>query len=434
MARLTTNLQTSMCPPFVAYETTAFNDFLYNFASKRHDELPRTHQLRRRRSMRIHCCRQFYRCGAMAGLLTSFSSVALLCYVLVQTLFVSSTMQDAAHSSAAVLTPLVPGVNVPWTHLVYIFLGYATATIVHEFGHGFAMATVGAHIESVGWFVMCGLPGAYVSCDSNTIRSLKPHRALRVYFAGVWHNVLLVVVICMSLHAWRLTPILPSLFYQGGDGINIVAIDNRDPKLQEWFDGGVSVGARIVAINDLPTSSLSRYENVLNGIMKETENKTATTTTMTTTTTTTVDGGVGSGSGSGSGIYPTIDVRFARLTNTLPWRQGPEALYHTVHVVESRPGLLLSGPCSLMMSFCLHVPTRVSLLLSYSASISGGLAFINSLPVFWLDGDDALGAWLQLLLPKHSEPNILRVKQIILTVGTFLLLSVVMLSFFSILS
>jgi hypothetical protein len=87
-----------------------------------------------------------------------------------------------------------------------------------------------------------------------------------------------------------------------------------------------------------------------------------------------------------------------------------------------------------MMSFCLHVPTRVSLLLSYSASISGGLAFINSLPVFWLDGDDALGAWLQLLLPKHSEPNILRVKQIILTVGTFLLLSVVMLSFFSILS
>ena len=368
----------------------------------------------------------------MVGLFTSFSSVGLLCYVLVHTLFVSSTIQDAAHSSAAVLTPLVPGVNVPGTHLVYIFLGYATATIVHEFGHGFAMATVGAHIESVGWFVMCGLPGAYVSCDSNTIRSLKPHRALRVYFAGVWHNVLLVVVIFISLHAWRLTPVLPSLFYQGGDGINIVAIDNRDPKLQEWFDGGVSVGARIVAINDLPTSSLSQYENVLIGIINETENKTATTAAAVAAMAATVNDGIGIGSG--SGIHPTIDVRFARLTNTLPWRQGPEALYHTVHVVESRPGLLLSGPCSLMTSFCLHVPTRVSLLLSYSASISGGLAFINSLPVFWLDGDDALGAWLQLLLPKRSEPNTLRLKQIILTVGTFLLLSVVMLSFFSILS
>jgi Zn-dependent protease len=412
-------MEISFCPPFIAYETTKFNNFLYNFAAKRRDELPTTHILRQQRASRILCCRQFYRCGAMMGLITSFTSTAFILYTLSRSIFTVSSLNDASYSSAAVLTPLVPGVNVPWPHMFYIFVGYAISTITHEFGHGLAMATVGVHIESVGWFIMCGLPGAYVSCDVNTIRSLKPHRALRVYFAGVWHNVLLVFAIFASLYVWQLTPVIPSLFYESGDGMSIVSINNH-PDTKEWRVAGVSVGTRIISINDLPTSSLTEYENVLIAIMKNTKNRTLLRQDNT-------------DRGGQEDQHFNINVRFAQLAKPLHWKEGPESLYHNVHVVSSRPGFFLSRPCSLMMRFCLGIPTGISLLLSYTASISGGLALINSLPVFWLDGDDALGTWLQLLLPKRPASKIFCLKKIILSVGTLQLLLVVMLSFFSIL-
>ena len=412
-------VETSLCPPFVAYESAYFNNFLYYVASsKRRDELPTTISSRRIRSSRVRCCRQFYRCGSFVGLLTSVASTSLLLFILFQSIItILPTDDSVATSSTSVLTPLVPGVNVPYIHMVYIFIGYAVSTVVHEFGHALAMATVGAHIERMGWFLMCGLPGAYVSCDANTVNALKPHRALRIYFAGVWHNVLLLLCTVATVYAWRWTPIVPSLFYRSGDGVHVVSINSDSTATQLWVQAGVSVGSRIVSVNDLPTSSLEEYENVLVNILKRSEENMKT-------------NNFNQNRTHRNSHRDAIDVRFAASWRTMPWRHGPEALYHDVKVVDARPGILLVGVCDAVMPVaCFKIPQIVLLVVSYIASISAGLAFINSLPVFWLDGDDALGAWLQLLLPSRSSNVLLRIKNIILTLGTSLLFGVLFLAF-----
>ena len=410
--------ETSICPPYIAFETTYFNTFLYNFAaSKRRDELPTTIKSRRRKSLKINLCRQFYRCGALVGLLTSISSTGLLLYIIFNSIKSAtsttsiSNKESPQQSSTSILTPLVPGVNVPYIHIIYIFFGYTVSTIVHECGHALAMATVGAHIDSVGWFIMAGLPGAYVGCDSNTVQVLKPHRALRVYFAGVWHNVLLVLVTIATVYVWRWTPIIPSLFYQSSDGVNIVSIQPNSLGANLWIRAGVDVGSRIVAINDLPTMSLEQYENVLVDILTRKQNKNKNKNITTT-------------------YKERIDVRFSTSTRTMPWRQGPESLYHDIQVVDMRPGVLLSGACNMTSPiFCYHLPQYILLIVSYIASISAGLAFINSLPVLWLDGDDALGAWLQLLLPSSSFNKLKQIKNVVLMFGTAVLFVVLFISF-----
>ena len=236
-----------------ACETTKFNDIFG------HDNLDKGRG--RCRQMLV----ALYQVGTCVGILTSVCSLSLLVYILVQAVVVSPTWSAASHSSAALLTPIVPGVNVAASHVIYIFVGFATSTLIHEAGHALALSSVGARIECVGWFVICGMPGAYVSCDLRTIRSLKPYHRLRVHYAGVWHNVLLVVLIFTSLFAWQRTPVLPSLFYQSGDGVNVVSVDTQ-PNVH---GGDLVVGARIVSINDLPTSSLVDFENVLITILWE---------------------------------------------------------------------------------------------------------------------------------------------------------------------
>ena len=118
----------------------------------------------------------------------------------------------------------------------------------------------------------------------------------------------------------------------------------------------------------------------------------------------------------------TMDIRFASGPPfVLPWTSSPEFLYERITVVESRPGVLLHGMCSLCQWWCLSLPLVVMMSLSYTASISAGLAFINSLPVFWLDGDDALGAWLQLLMPKAKKKKVML--SCIICIPTFILYS-----------
>ena len=65
--------------------------------------------------------------------------------------------------------------------------------------------------------------------------------------------------------------------------------------------------------------------------------------------------------------------------------------------------------------------------LMYTASISAGLAFVNSLPIYALDGDQALGAWLQLL--RRRKPPDPALKNRILAAGTTLFVAAMCLSF-----
>lgn len=344
--------------------------------------------------------------------MTSVASVCLLLQTVFGSLFTSSDMKRATAQTAAVLTPLVPGVNIPWSHVTYIFFGYGVSTLIHELGHAFALATVGRRIDQIGWFIMCGLPGAYIKCRAGAIQSLRPGKQLHVFFAGVWHNVLLAACICFVLYAWQLVPFMSGLLFSSGDGVTVLSV-LAPFQSHGGGVGRIDVGTLIVSVSGRPTLSVSDYENALTDIFHETI----------------------------SNASQPIAIRYAyggssrkdhsALLRTDMWDSGPEAMYEAITVVDSRPGALLRPVCAMWLAGCLRLPHAVLLAMYYTASISGGLALVNSLPVYWLDGDDALGACLCLFLPDRDPANRATIKSATLRLGTGLLVLSLVMSFVS---
>lgn len=448
-------LEWSACPPSVSVETKSLNKFIYCIAgfhaTSSPSHLPTTvdkttgneskskEKCCRRNSgelggnsnafsvcrscTRLLCdhencgghrnltCYKFYRCGANVGLFTSVSSVVLLLYTILHA-FASPSVVSASEQTAEVLTPLVPGVNIPWSHTLYIFIGYGTSTFIHEMGHALALATVGKHIDCVGWFIMCGLPGAYVKCSTSAIQSLSPHKQLHVFFAGVWHNVLLTVGVCLLINAWQYFPYLPGLIFRSGDGVTVLSVVGAE-KVMEQDLSEIQTGDLIVSLSDRQIHSVNDYKNALGSIYTE----------------------------MGSNMSDPILIQYYHSSMqgfgqtasplTAKWSNGPEAMFRTFDVVDSRPGSMLQPVCSAWVLYCLYIPHITQLTMYYIASISGGLALVNSLPVYGLDGEDAFKAWLKQAFPDLSSSARSRIISSTLRCGSALLVAALLMSFAS---
>ena len=219
------------------------------------------------KTRRSSSCYRFYRCGATMGLFISLSSVCLLLYTLLKSMIAPRPVASA-RQSAEVLTPLVPGVNIPWSHIVYIIIGYGISTFIHELGHALALATVGVAIDCMGWFIMCGLPGAYIKCSTSSIQSLRPHKQLHVFFAGVWHNALLTLGICSLLYVWQWASYIPGLLFRSGDGVTIISVEGAQKELTKGIFG-LQSGDLIVSLSDRHINSVVDYVNALTYIYKK---------------------------------------------------------------------------------------------------------------------------------------------------------------------
>jgi len=60
----------------------------------------------------------------------------------------------------------------------------------HEFGHAIAAASEGVEIEYVAIFVAVLFPGAFVALNYDLLQNRPLFSMLRIYCAGIWHNVM----------------------------------------------------------------------------------------------------------------------------------------------------------------------------------------------------------------------------------------------------
>ncbi|CAH3121526.1 unnamed protein product [Pocillopora meandrina] len=65
--------------------------------------------------------------GVVVGVLLMFASVVILCLTLYK-----AFAKDAPEQ---VLTPVMPGVNVPWSQVLYYLITLTVSGVFHEFGH-----------------------------------------------------------------------------------------------------------------------------------------------------------------------------------------------------------------------------------------------------------------------------------------------------------
>jgi len=84
-----------------------------------------------------------------------------------------ASVGEAAAQSAGV-TPIIPGVTLPWDQLPYLAVAVVVAVVLHELMHGYAALRYGIPVKSVGVFsLLYVLSGAFVEPDEESFKKAK---------------------------------------------------------------------------------------------------------------------------------------------------------------------------------------------------------------------------------------------------------------------
>ncbi|XP_076303710.1 membrane-bound transcription factor site-2 protease [Lasioglossum baleicum] len=119
------------------------------------------------------------------------------------------------------LKPMFPGVNMPLSEYGYFIVTLVLCCIVHELGHALAAAREGVQLFGVGILLIFIIPVAFVYLSMVQLRTLPLKNQLRVTCAGVWHNIVLATIAAVILMS---STLLWAPFYLYGNGVYIKTI------------------------------------------------------------------------------------------------------------------------------------------------------------------------------------------------------------------
>ncbi|CAL4948403.1 unnamed protein product [Urochloa decumbens] len=126
----------------------------------------------------------------------------------------------------------------------------------HEFGHAIAAASEGVEIEYVAIFVMVLFPGAFVALNYDLLQNLPLFSMLRIYCAGIWHNIVLCAV-CVLMTV--LLPVVLYPLYVSGDGLMVTKIPQTSP-LSEYL----SAHDVILSVDGVKVTRTDEWIKILN--------------------------------------------------------------------------------------------------------------------------------------------------------------------------
>uniref|UniRef100_A0A8C4WV76 Membrane-bound transcription factor site-2 protease n=1 Tax=Eptatretus burgeri TaxID=7764 RepID=A0A8C4WV76_EPTBU len=324
----------------------------------------------------------------------------------------------------------VPGVNLPLEQLQFFLPALLFSAVIHEIGHAVAATRDSVGLNSCGIFLFVLYPGAFVNLHTAQLHHLSPMRQLRIYCAGVWHNMVLAIV---ALALLLLLPWLVLPGYQMGSGVVVTSVTKVGISLY-WHVEHVLLQiihviqiilCRIYLENSPGIKMLfvPLSENIIRSyitlcvcaqyaclpVRKALE--------MAGEHPCHTHADCPALLGPSICLQATL-VKPARLlilyrppTKPVLFVGDPVHLYHTVSVSSYIPRFLLL-PCGL--------PPFLETFLKYVVSLSGALGLLNAVPCFALDGQWILAALLESVQWPKLCPSFLFV---ILTLGTGLLLA-----------
>ena len=135
----------------------------------------------------------------------------------------------------------VPGFNLPISDIGYYVVTLAVCSIVHELGHVIAAVREDVHISGVGLFMVLLVTAAFVKINSEQLSNIHSRRQLRIFCAGIWHNIIL------ALLAYAFLVMIPIVFYPVydiGRGVSVQSIkevSNKGSNLQKDLKSPFSV-------------------------------------------------------------------------------------------------------------------------------------------------------------------------------------------------
>lgn len=235
--------------------------------------------------------RRWFHCGAAAGLAAACASVALLAGELRALLRAEPAGAGAAAGGPGPRLQLaLPGVTLPGSHALPLWLALTASLAAHEVGaqssatgvikpvlllqlprlalldaglppthpvtpppppkagHALAAATEGVHVSGAGLSLLLLLPAAFVELDSDDLVALDRAGMLRVATAGVWHNATL------GLACWAALAALPA--GASGRAATVVAAGALLPAVRLVLGYTVSLSVALALLNMAPVHRL----------------------------------------------------------------------------------------------------------------------------------------------------------------------------------
>ncbi|EDQ90897.1 uncharacterized protein MONBRDRAFT_6860 [Monosiga brevicollis MX1] len=107
--------------------------------------------------------------------------------------------EGLGHEPVMMVVPLIPGVNLPVSHLGYLIVAVFINAVLHEIGHAVAARCQAVFVRSGGAFFTVVYPGAYVELDTEHLQNCTPFQQLQIAGAGIWHNVILTLSAALLL-------------------------------------------------------------------------------------------------------------------------------------------------------------------------------------------------------------------------------------------
>ncbi|CDW55275.1 Peptidase M50 domain containing protein [Trichuris trichiura] len=157
------------------------------------------------------------------------------------------------------LVAIIPGVNMPWCHVPLLFLALALCATIHELGHAVAALNEDMLVDGFGFIFFVIFPGAFTDLNRNDLNQSSVLKKLKVYCAGVWHNL------CLSAVA----SLLLSSTWPASDKNTGVMIHERNGLSSAAFPYDLVDGEIIYSINGCPCGNMESWFHCLDSIGME---------------------------------------------------------------------------------------------------------------------------------------------------------------------
>ncbi|KAG5667950.1 hypothetical protein PVAND_015910 [Polypedilum vanderplanki] len=161
---------------------------------------------------------------------------------------ISDNKNDESGNGAH-LEILLPGVNLPLDQIGYYVISLLICSVVHESGHGIAAVLEDIPVSGFGLNLIFILPIAYTQIDTDHLQTARLWKKLKIFSAGIWNNLILAGWCYILL---LLLPIVLLPIFNSGNAVFITKIKQGAPIKGE---NGLYVGDSVYSINDCKVSN-----------------------------------------------------------------------------------------------------------------------------------------------------------------------------------
>jgi len=167
----------------------------------------------------------------------------------------SSPVREFVRSSGPFVHILIPGLN-PYVPLIYGWVALVVAMVVHEGSHGILARSFKLKVKSSGLIFLAILPiGAFVDIDEEEIKKTAARKTGRVMAAGPMSNFVVGIISLIGLM------LLVGSMFPASSGVGIMGVYEDSPA----YNAGMLPKDTVIALNGVTVTSGDEIQDILSG-------------------------------------------------------------------------------------------------------------------------------------------------------------------------